>query len=41
MAASHSSDDHPYVPLLDAIKTQKKPILQVIQPQNEVYKSNP
>ena len=34
-------DNHPYAPLLDNLKTKKKPILQVLQPQTEVYKTNP
>lgn len=41
LATSHKTEDHPYVPLLQAIRTSKKPILQVIQPQNDVYKTNP
>jgi len=41
LAASMSSNDHPFVGLLEAIRTNKKPILQTVPSQNEVYKSNP
>ena len=41
VAASMASEDHPFVPLLEAIRTSKKPILQVVSAQNDVYKSNP
>jgi hypothetical protein len=39
--AVHQSEDHAYVELLRGLRTSKHPILQVIQPQNEIYKSNP
>jgi hypothetical protein len=41
LQATHSIDDHPYVPLLEAVRSSKKPILQAIQPTVDVYKSNP
>jgi len=39
--ASHLSESHPYTPLLRSLKEKKLPILQVIAPQTDVYKSNP
>lgn len=41
LAVSRHSDDHPYVQLLKNLKLKKHPILQVIQPQNDIYKTNP
>lgn len=41
MNASHTSEDHPYTPMLHALKAKKRPILQVIAPQTDVYKTNP
>jgi hypothetical protein len=41
VAASMNSEDHIFVPLLESIRTSKKPILQVVPSQNDVYKSNP
>ncbi len=38
---SQESEDHPYVCLLQGLRAEKKPILQVIQPQGDVFKSNP
>lgn len=35
------SDEHPFAKILSKFKQDKHPILQVIQPQNEVYKTNP
>ena len=41
IASSQGCDDHPYVPLLKAIRTNKKPILQVVHAQGDVFKTNP
>ena len=41
LATSESIEDHPYVPLLEGMRARKKPILQVVSSQTDVYKSNP
>ena len=41
MQASKSSEEHPFGALLGRLKAKKHPILQVIHPQNDIYKTNP
>ena len=41
MKSSLNIDNHPYTPVLKALREKKRPILQVAAPQTDVYKSNP
>ena len=41
LRASTGSQEHPFKPLLDKFKDDKHPILQTVNSQHEVYKTNP
>ena len=41
LKASKTNDEHPFKPLLEKFKDDKHPILQTVNSQNEVYKTNP
>jgi hypothetical protein len=41
LQSNRVSEDHPFIPLLRTLRSRKHPILQVINPQNDVFKSNP
>ena len=41
MKASRQEDEHPFKPLLERFRDDKHPILQTVNSQHEVYKSNP